>query len=168
MNKAFLISTGVALAVSLAACDRTGPPAEGNTPAAASASAADTDTVKKMETEFLAAIEAKNIPAVKANYAPDAVMVLPEQAPMKGIDAIGADYDKFAADPAGKFDATNEATVVGADMAYSQGTYTVTYTNAKTKAVENGQGYYLVVYKKQDDGSWKIVQDVSSPLPKAS
>ena len=84
------------------------------------------------------------------------------------IAAIGADYDKFAADPAGKFDATNESTVVGADMAYSQGTYTVTYTNSDTKAVENSQGYYLVVYRKQNDGSWKIVQDVSSQLPKAS
>jgi len=168
MNKAVLISTGVALAVSLAACDRAGAPAEGNSPAAASASAADTDTVKKVETDFLAAIEAKNVAAVKANYATDAVMVLPNQAPLKGIEAISGDYDKFAADAAGKFDATNESTVVGADMAYSQGTYTVTYTNSETKAVENGQGYYLVVYKKQDDGSWKIVQDVSSPLRKAS
>ena len=168
MNKAVLISTGVALAVALAACERADAPAKGDTPAAASASAADTDAVKKMETDFLGAIEAKDFATAKAAYASDAVMMLPMQAPLKGAAAIGADYDKFAADPAGKFDATNETTVVGADMAYSTGTYDVTYTDSKTKKVENGEGYYLVVYKKQADGSWKIVQDVSSPTPKAS
>jgi len=166
MKNIVLLSTGLALALALSACDR--PAASGNGATAIEASAADTDAVKQMETAFLAALEAKDVAAVKANYAPDAVMVLPQQAPMKGIAAISADYDKFAADPVAKFDATNESTVVGGDMAYSQGTYTVTYTNPKTKAVENGQGYYIVVYKKQDDGSWKIVQDVSSPLPKAA
>ncbi len=165
MKKSVLLAA-VMLSGALGACDRSATPAKPD--ALAATAATDTDTVKKIETDFLAAIEAKDLPAIKANYASDAVMVLPEQAPLKGIDAIGADYDKFAADPAGKFDATNESTVVGADMAYSQGTYTVTYTNSKTKAVENGQGYYLVVYKKQDDGSWKIVQDVSSPTPTAS
>lgn len=166
MKYIMMVATGVALALSASACDR--PAASGNGATAVGASAADTDAVKQMETAFLAALESKDVAAVKANYAADAVMVLPEQPPFKGLQAISADYDKFAADPAGKFDATNESTVVGADMAYSQGTYTVTYTNTATKAVENGQGYYLVVYKKQDDGSWKIVQDVSSPLPKAA
>jgi uncharacterized protein (TIGR02246 family) len=161
-----LLSAGLGLALSLAACDR--PAETGNGATATKASAADTDAVKATETAFLAALESKDVAAVKTNYAPDAVMVLPDMAPMKGVAAISADYDKFAADPVAKFDATNESTVVGADMAYSQGTYTVTYTNPETKVVENGQGYYLVVYRKQADGSWKIVQDVSSPLPKAS
>jgi len=168
MNKAVLISTGVALAVSLAACNRADAPAEANAPAAASASAADTESVKKLETDFLGAIKAKDFATAKAAYASDAVMVLPGDAPFKGAAVIAAEYDEFAADPAGKFDAANESTVVGADMAYSQGTYAVTYTDSKTKKVENGQGYYLMVYRKQPDGSWKIVQDVSSPLPKAS
>ncbi len=94
-------------------------------------------------------------------------MVLPGDAPYQGAAAIAAEYDEFAADPAGKFDANNQSTVVGTDMAYSQGTYTVSYTSDETKKVESGQGYYLTVYKKQPDGSWKIVQDVSSPTPKA-
>jgi uncharacterized protein (TIGR02246 family) len=168
MNNAILISTGVALAVALAACDRADAPAQGNTPAAASASAADTDAVKKLETDFLAAIETKDFATAKAAYAADAVMVLPGDAPYQGAAAIAAEYDDFAADPAGKFDANNQSTVVSTDMAYSQGTYTVSYTSDETKKVETGQGYYVTVYKKQPDGSWKIVQDVSSPLPRAS
>jgi len=165
MKNTVLLSTGLALALSLSACDR---PADTGNGATAVGSSADTDAVKQTDTAFLAALESKDIAAVKAHYAPDAVMVLPDQAPLKGIAAISADYDRFAADPAGKFDATNESTAVGGDIAYSQGTYTVTYTNPETKAVEDGQGYYIVIYKKQDDGSWKIVQDVSSSLPEAS
>ena len=166
MKSIMMVATGVALALSVSACER--PAASGNDAAAVEASAADSAAVKETETSFIAALEAKDVAAVKASYAADAVMVLPQMAPMKGIAAISADYDKYAADKAAKFDATNESTVVGADLAYSQGTYTATYTNPETKAVENGQGYYLIVYKKQPDGSWKIVQDVSSPLPKAA
>ena len=169
MNKVVLMSAGVALAISLSACNYT-EKTDGNASTAGAASAADVDAVEQMNAAFLAAIESKDVTAVKANYAADATMVLPARAPYKGIEAISADYDTFAADPAGKFDATNESTVVssGGDLAYAQGTYTVTYTNPDTKAVENGNGYYIVVYKKQADGSWKIVQDISSATPAAS
>ena len=165
MKRVVLLSGGIALTLSMTACERATAPADA--PATTEASPADTDAVKQMETDFLAAIEAKDAAKLRGYYAADAVMVLPGQAPLKGISAISADYDQFAKDPAGKFDATNESTVVGADMAYSQGTYTVAYTNRETKAVDNSQGYYLVVYKKQPDGSWKIVQDISSPTPAA-
>jgi len=167
MKRVVLFAAGSALALSLAACDQPSAPA-GNTAAPAAASAADTDAVKKVETDLLAAIESKDVAKAKALYAADAVMALPMDPPFKGAAAIGAEYDEFAKDPAGKFDATNESTVVGADMAYSQGTYTVTYTNSETKKVENGQGYYVIVYRKQPDGSWKVVQDLSVPTPPAA
>lgn len=163
MAKLVLIPAGLALVLSLAACDRADRPVRET--AGEEATAAGADAVKQVDAAFITALEAKDMAAIKAHYAPDAVMVLPGQPPMRGIDAISASYDEFAADPAGKFDATSESTVAGGDMAYSQGTYTVTWTNPQTKEIENGQGYYVVVYRKQPDGSWKIVQDVSSPTP---
>ncbi|MEO6360966.1 MAG: nuclear transport factor 2 family protein [Sphingomicrobium sp.] len=166
MNMTILIPSAVALAMSLAACDRAAAPTE--TPPAGAAAAADTEAVTKIASDLIAAIEARDVAKIKAYYAPDAVMILPDRAPLRGAEVIGADYEKFATDPAGKFDATDEATVVGADMAYSHGNYTVTYTNLQTKAVENDNGYYVIVYKKQADGNWKVVQDVSSSLPKAA
>jgi ketosteroid isomerase-like protein len=45
----------------------------------------------------------------------------------------------------------------GGDMAYSQGTYTMTVTNPKTKKPMTHKGKYLTVYTKQTDGSWKVV-----------
>jgi ketosteroid isomerase-like protein len=45
--------------------------------------------------------------------------------------------------------------------------YQSTFTNPKTKVVETSDRYNLTVYKKQADGSWKVVRDVNVPLPKA-
>ena len=45
----------------------------------------------------------KDLEAIKAHYAGDAVMILPGQAPFQGIDAIMGDYKAYAADPAGKY-----------------------------------------------------------------
>ena len=162
MTRSFKTMAG-ALALSLCACEYSATPAEGGLPAAA---AADADAVKSLETRFLTAWEAKD-PAVKDLYAADAVLMMPEMQPMQGARPIAESFDRFASDPAATFDAANATTVIsaGGDLAYSQGTYTMRFTNPATKAVEEGKGYYLLVHKKQPDGSWKVVQDVSSPLP---
>jgi len=163
MTRLVLLTAGAALALSLAACDRASAPA-GNA-ASAETAAADTDAVKKVEADLLAAIAAKDLAGATAAYADDAVMAIPFEQPYRGKDAIKGSYEKFFKDPAGKFVATQESAVVSGDMAYTQGTYTVSYTNSETKQAESGQGYYVVVYRKQSDGSWKVVQDISSPTP---
>ena len=161
------LTAGVMLALSLTACDRAAAPA-GNA-AATEAPAADSEAVKQAFAAFNAAIAAKDLAVIRAQYAPDAVMIIPGQAPFKGVDAIMADYQAFSADSAGKYEPGSETVHVssGGDLAYGQVDYKVTYTNPATKAVEQANRYNLTVYKKQADGSWKVVQDVSSDLPKA-
>lgn len=164
-----LIPASLALALSLAACDRAAAPADGNAAPAAEASAADADAVRQAFADFNAAIAARDLAKVRAQYASDAVMVIPGQAPFRGIDAIMADYEGFAADPAGKYVPGPETTHVssGGDLAYGLVDYQVTFTNPDTKAVEEASRYNLTVYKKQADGSWKVVQDISAPIPAA-
>jgi uncharacterized protein (TIGR02246 family) len=45
------------------------------------------------------------------------------------------------------------------DLAYSRGHFTEQYTDPKTGKVMTQTGSYLEVFKKQDDGSWKMVAD---------
>jgi ketosteroid isomerase-like protein len=52
---------------------------------------------------------------------------------------------------------------VSGDLAYSQGAYSVMFTDPKTKKVVAETGRYVEVYKKQADGSWKVLQDINSP-----
>jgi uncharacterized protein (TIGR02246 family) len=167
MKRVVLLSAGAALVLSIAACERA---AEfGNSPAVAEASATDAEAVKKDFAAFNAAIAAKDVEAIKVHYASDAVMVIPDLAPFEGIDAIMTDYTAFAADAAGKYAPGAETTEVssGGDTAYGEVRYQSTFTNPKTKAVETWDRYNLSLYKKQPDGSWKIVRDVNVNLPKA-
>lgn len=162
------IPASFALALSVSACDRAAAPADGNAAPVAQASAADSEAVKKSFADFNAAIAARDVDAIRGHYANDAVMVLPGQAPLKGIDAIMADYQGFAADPAGKYVPGEESTFVSSgDIAYAEVTYRSSFTNPATKAVETSERFNLTVYKKQPDGSWKVVRDVNSEMPKA-
>ena len=168
MNRVVLLSAGAALALSLGACDRATAPGDAKA-TTAEASASDVAAVKQAFATFNDAIAARDLPAIRAQYADDAVMVLPNQAPFEGIEAIMADYEAYAADAAGKYVSGEETTYVspGGDLAYGQVNYESTYTNPETKAVETGRRYNFTVYKKQSDGSWKVIRDVNSPLPKA-
>lgn len=168
MNRIVPLSAGAALALSLVACDRAATPVEANA-VAGETSATDVQTVKQAFAAFNAAIVAKDLPKIQAHYASDAVMVIPDLAPFEGIDAIMADYKAYAADPAGKFAPGAETTTVspGGDTAYGEVKYQSTFTNPKTKAVETWDRYNLSLYRKQADGSWKIVRDVNVNLPKA-
>ena len=96
-------------------------------------------------------------------------MVLPGQAPFKGIEAIMGDYQGYASDAAGKYVSGEETTYVssGGELAFGEVTYQSTFTNPKTKAVETGERYNFTVYRKQPDGSWKVIRDINAPLPKA-
>jgi uncharacterized protein (TIGR02246 family) len=169
MKSTIVISAGVALVLSLAACDRAAAPTNGESAAASEAVTADAEAVKQDFAKFNADITAKDLEAIKAHYAADAVMILPGQAPFQGIDAIMGDYKAYAADPAGKYVSGTETTEVssGGDLAYGQVTYQSTFTNPKTKAVETEDRFNLTVYKKQSDGTWKVVRDVNALLPKA-
>jgi len=169
MKSFVAIPASLALVLSLAACERTTVPAADNAGATAETATADAEAVKQAFAKFNADIVARNVDAIKAHYASDAVMVIPDRPPFEGVDAITADYQEYAADPAGKYAPGAETVTVspGGDMAYGEVNYQSTYTDTKTKAVVTVDRYNLTVYAKQPDGSWKVVRDVNVNLPKA-
>lgn len=60
-----------------------------------------------------------------------------------------------------------EINVAGA-WAYSRGIYTQDMTAKATKKTSHFEGKFLTIFKKQDDGSWKIYRDCfNSNLPPA-
>ena len=173
MRSLIVIPASVALVLSVAACDRPSAPAAeaaGNSAPTAEGVTDDAAAVKQAFATFNADIAAKNLEAIKAHYASDAVMIIPGQAPFAGIDAIMGDYNNYAADAAGKYVPGAETTTIssGGDVAYGEVNYQTTFTNSKTKAVETRDRYNLTVFKKQPDGSWKVVRDVNTDVPKAS
>ena len=148
--------------VPLAACNA---PAiqNGATPAESTAAA---DTVKAVESELQAAYKAKDAAKIASFYTADADIIVPFQAPHLGVDQAKTSTADLA-DPAFALDFTNARAEVapGGDMAYTRGTYTVTYTNPGNKEVATQAGNYVTVFRKTAEGGWKIVQDIATPGP---
>ena len=94
-------------------------------------------------------------------YAPDAVIATPGRPAAKDGRAVSKAIRDDTEDPNFKMSLSNEKTEVAGsgDLAYRRGTFKITFTNPQTKQAENGAGTYLTVFRKQADGSWKVVED---------
>ncbi|MGZ6013159.1 MAG: YybH family protein, partial [Caulobacteraceae bacterium] len=73
-------------------------------------------------------------------------------------------------DPAFKLAIANETVDVAqaGDMAVFRSTYVATMTDPKTKKVITENGNWVVQYKPQSDGSWKMAISVVSDTPAAA
>lgn len=84
-----------------------------------------------------------------------------------GAAAALAEAKKGCMDKTQHVTVANETVDVAAsgEMAVYRSTYVFTSTNAKTKQPMTENGNYLVGWKKQPDGSWKIEWDIVSNTP---
>ena len=94
-------------------------------------------------------------------YAPDAVIATAGRPAAKDGRAVSRAIRDDIADTNFKMSLSNEKTEVAGsgDLAYRRGAFKITYTNPQTKQAENSTGTYLTVFRKQADGSWKVVED---------
>ena len=121
--------------------------------------------VQETEKGMANALRAKDAAKLTTFYAPDAVLAVPGRPAAKGIDAIARVNSADLDDPNFKFEFTNQQTDVAdsGDLAFTQGRYNATWTDPKTNKPTTGTGTYLTVFRKQEDGSWKAIADVSTP-----
>jgi uncharacterized protein (TIGR02246 family) len=139
----------VASAVALAACTQTPAPPPDTTEADAAAIRAQTD-------QFLAGFNAGDAAALGGLYAEDAIQMPPDGPANEGREAIVQSLTDFF----GEFTATQTATVdevgVHGDLAFSRGTWNVRQTPKAGGAEQVRNGKWLVLNKRQADGSWKV------------
>ena len=125
---------------------------------------ADVQSLRDAEAAWAKAVAAKDFDKSMANYADDASMLMSNAPAISGKDAIRAamkpmyDDSSFAL----AFQASRVEVAKSADLGYTQGTYTLTITNPKTKKPITDKGKYVTAYKKQADGTWKAVADMVS------
>jgi uncharacterized protein (TIGR02246 family) len=97
-------------------------------------------------------------------FADDASFLAPDMPLAQGKEAIRAAADQMLALPG--FDVTWKASkadvAASADFGYTLGTYQLTTNDAAGKPVTS-VGKYVTVWKKQDDGQWKVVADCFNP-----
>ena len=122
---------------------------------------ADLQAVKDVETAWNKDVATKDPDKWASYFTEDGSGLYPGGPTLNGKAAIRAAMAPFMADPnfSLSFQSTRAMASKSGDMVYSQGTYTMTITDPKTKKPMTDKGKYLTVYLKQADGSWKAVAD---------
>ena len=134
---------------------------------AASDPAAIEQSIRAQEAQWQKDYAAKDINALAGHYADDSVLVSPGDPPSTSdVDRRKA-LQTFLSDPNLKisFAADKVDVAQSGELAVSRGHYAMTATDAKTQKPVESQGSYLTAYKKQADGSWKAIDDFSTPGP---
>lgn len=163
MKRCFAVFGAAALAAMLTSCS--------SAPAANENHDADIKALKDNEAQWNKDFEAKDADKLAAHYTDDATLMTPGQPASKGKDAITKAFKEMVGDPALtlKFSADRVEVAKSGDIAYTQGTYTMTATDRGTGKPMTDKGSYVTVYKKQPDGSWKAVEDAAvSEVPPPS
>ena len=129
---------------------------------------ADVTAIQANEVQWNQDFASKDVDKLAAHYSDDAVVISPGSPPTTGKEAIHTTMKQMAADPALtlKFQPSRIDVSKSGDLAYTQGTYTMTETDMQTHQVINDHGSYVTTYRKQPDGTWKAVVDiVTSEVP---
>ena len=156
----------VALLLSVAACAQTAKAPE--TPETPVDVDALKSSIQAREKEWSAAFLARNASGIASLYTDDAVQLQPVSSDdRKGRDAITtatqAQFDTLTT-VATREDVTEEVIPAG-PYVLEVGSYAFTGTSKANKPV-SGSGRYLVVWRKDADGQWRLLRDIGSEAPK--
>jgi uncharacterized protein (TIGR02246 family) len=161
---------GLAALLVLGAACQPAPKAETTSMAGESAaapaglSAQDEAAVRAVDAEWARAASAGDGNAIAALYATDAT-ILPPMEPLRQGEAAKKYWVDFTNSFSGPIELTTTAVEGRGDLAYGVGKYrmSVTPKKAGAKPLPIEEGKYVEVFKKQADGSWKIIYDIWSP-----
>jgi ketosteroid isomerase-like protein len=124
-------------------------------------------TIKADEAKWNQQFKARDTEALVGHYADNAFFAGPGVAGTEGSTPIRQVYADASTDPAFEVHFASDKIDVAksGDMAYARGKFSEKYTDKKTGKVMTDSGSYITVYEKQDDGSWKAVEDFAAADP---
>jgi len=125
--------------------------------------AADEAAIRAASAAWSQSATAKDLDKAVSFYADDAV-ILPDKAPaVRGQENFRKNWAPLLALPGpGLSWKTGSLEVArSGDIAYETGAYDFITTDKKGKSTDT-KGKYVVVWKKQSDGSWKVVVDTDN------
>ena len=127
--------------------------------------AAAQDAIRTASADSVRAAQAKNLEKTLSYYSPSAIM-LGVGAPIQGMEGIRKVWQQLLSSPNVQMKLTTISVEVArsADLGWEYGSFESTSTDPKGKPVTQ-KGKYVVIWKLQPDGSWKIAADTSSPEP---
>jgi ketosteroid isomerase-like protein len=143
----------LATALILTGCAREAPPAE----------PADSSVLMDADRAFAAAVAKGGTDAWVSWFAADGAQIVPNAGEIHGSDAIRklmAPLD----DPANEltWEPLRADIAASGDLGWTTGTY-VSRTTLPDGTTTERDGRYVTIWRKQADGSWKVVMDLGNP-----
>jgi uncharacterized protein (TIGR02246 family) len=121
----------------------------------------DVRQINAVSESFAKAVMAKDWKAVAALYTDEGVLYPPDEAAVRGRTAI--EICLAVLPPLTDLKLRNTKVEGRDDLAYVQGTYTMTIAGDGTAPPAQESGYYLEVRRKQPDGRWLIAVHMLHP-----
>jgi len=124
---------------------------------------ADEAAIRAASTEWSKAAQAKDLDKGVSPYAEDAIYFSDKGAMVKGKNSIRMAWKDMLALPGPGLSFTTSYVEVArsGDLAYEYGTYDFVTEEKKGKPHDE-KGKYVTVWKKQADGTWKVVADIDN------
>src|SRR5438874_638089 len=123
--------------------------------------------LRDLDAKWSAAAGAKDIDKTVSYYSEDAIVMPPNAPSATTRETIRSAWKEMLTSPGAaiRWKATKVEVAKAGDLAYVSGTYEETMTDASGKPVKD-HGKYVEIFKKQADGTWKVVADIwNSDLP---
>jgi uncharacterized protein (TIGR02246 family) len=128
----------------------------------------EADLIRKRIQDCVAAVGRGDVEAVARFYTRDGKFLIPNAPIAIGHDAVAGMWKHLLSFPNVrlKFGPTLIEVAASGELAYDQGTYTLSFDGAKGRIEDRGK--YVVVWKRED-GEWRVAADIfNSDLPAAA
>jgi ketosteroid isomerase-like protein len=133
--------------------------------ATASPESATLQTLTKLREAWVQDLRTKQLEPILNLYAPDAAFLQPDGARITGSAAIRTLFQTIMATFNSDLTLHSQNLETSGDLAYDSGDFQETLTNIATGAKIASQGSYIIIYKRQPNGAWQIVQHVWTGTP---
>lgn len=127
---------------------------------------AELASLKAVDARYAQVAGDKDLEGIVALYAPDAFVYPPEVEPISGLEGIRGMMEAFMADPSagGTFTPLFAQVSQGGHMGYTMDLVELTQTGPDgAPVVERVRDFH--VWRKDAEGSWKLVVDIWNPAP---
>lgn len=156
MIRKLLLPCMLVCVVVLAACG-------GGAPAPAANSAAETNGINDLRAKYAGAMAASDAAALAALFTDNAVTMPDHHAAIEGRAAIQQNFMDQFAQMGMNIQILPVDTEINGETAYERGTWTMTIVpKAAGSQPMKQNGKYIVILKKQPNGSWLIQNDIDN------